>query len=254
MGRLDNNVAVVTGGASNPSLGRSMSIAFAREGAKVILTDIDTEGGKKVEDEILSSNGEAFFIEHDVTSTQGWSEVKNKTIEKYSKIDILVNNAGIAIIKPLEETSEEEWDKTLDVNLKSIFLGCKTFLPSMREQKSGSIINISSIAGLVGLANCSAYNASKGGVRLLTKNIAVEYGEFNVRCNSIHPGFMATNMNDPKVVAARGRDINALTDAIPLKRMGTAEDIANCALFLASDESVYVTGSEYTVDAGLTAK
>jgi NAD(P)-dependent dehydrogenase (short-subunit alcohol dehydrogenase family) len=231
-----------------------MSIAFAREGAKVILTDIDTEGGKKVEDEILSSNGEAFFIEHDVTSTQGWSEVKNKTIEKYSKIDILVNNAGIAIIKPLEETSEEEWDKTLDVNLKSIFLGCKTFLPSMREQKSGSIINISSIAGLVGLANCSAYNASKGGVRLLTKNIAVEYGEFNVRCNSIHPGFMATNMNDPKVVAARGRDINALTDAIPLKRMGTAEDIANCALFLASDESVYVTGSEYTVDAGLTAK
>ncbi|MFL2815697.1 MAG: SDR family NAD(P)-dependent oxidoreductase [Alphaproteobacteria bacterium] len=195
-----------------------------------------------------------FFIEHDVTSTEGWSEVKNKTLEKHNKIDILVNNAGIAIIKPLEETLEEEWDKTIDVNLKSIFLGCKTFLPSMREQKSGSIINISSIAGLVGLANCSAYNASKGGVRLLTKNIAVEYGEFNVRCNSIHPGFMATNMNDPKVVAARGRDINALTDAIPLKRMGTAEDIANCALFLASDESVYVTGSEYTVDAGLTAK
>ena len=176
MGRLDNKVAVVTGGASNPSLGRSMSIAFAREGAKVILTDIDIEGGKKVEDEILSSNGEAFFIEHDVTSTEGWSEVKNKTLEKYNKIDILVNNAGIAIIKPLEETSEEEWDKTIDVNLKSIFLGCKTFLPNMREQKSGSIINISSIAGLVGLSNCSAYNASKGGVRLLTKNIAVEYG------------------------------------------------------------------------------
>ena len=124
----------------------------------------------------------------------------------------------------------------------------------MRKQKSGSIINISSIAGLVGLSNCSAYNASKGGVRLLTKNIAVEYGDFNVRCNSIHPGFMATNMNDPKLIAERGRDINALTDAIPLKRMGTAEDIANCALFLASDESVYVTGSEYTVDAGLTAK
>ena len=254
MGRLDNKVAVITGGASNPSLGRSMSIAFAREGAKVILTDIDIEGGKKVENEILSSNGEAFFIEHDVTSPKGWAEVKNKTIEKYSKIDILVNNAGIAIIKPLEETSEEEWDKTIDINLKSIFLGCKTFLPDMRKQKNGSIINISSIAGLVGLANCSAYNASKGGVRLLTKNIAVEYGEFNVRCNSIHPGFMATNMNDPKVVAARGRDINALTEAIPLKRMGTAEDIANCALFLASDESVYVTGSEYTVDAGLTAK
>ena len=157
-------------------------------------------------------------------------------------------------VEPPEEPSEEEWDKTINVNLKSVFLGCKTFLPDMREQKNGSIINISSIAGLVGLSNCSAYNASKGGVRLLTKNIAVEYGDFNVRCNSIHPGFMATNMNDPKVIAERGRDINALTDAIPLKRMGTAEDIANCALFLASDESVYVTGSEYTVDAGLTAK
>ena len=182
MGRLDNKIAVVTGGASNPSLGRSMSIAFAREGAKVILTDIDVEGGKKVEDEILSSNGEAFFIEHDVTSPEGWAEVKSKTLEKYKKIDILVNNAGIAIIKPIEETSEEEWDKTIDVNLKSIFLGCKTFLPNMREQKNGSIINISSIAGIVGLANCSAYNASKGGVRLLTKNIAIEYGDYNVRC------------------------------------------------------------------------
>ena len=254
MGRLDNKVAVVTGGASNPSLGRAMSIVFAREGAKVVLTDIDTEGGKKVEEEILNSSGEAFFIKQDVTSSEDWKEVRNQTLGKYNKIDILVNNAGIAIIKPLEETSAEEWDKTIDVNLKSVFLGCKTFLPDMRKQKSGSIINISSIAGLVGLSNCSAYNASKGGVRLLTKNIAVEYGDFNVRCNSIHPGFMATNMNDPKVIAERGRDINALTDAIPLKRMGTAEDIANCALFLASDESVYVTGSEYTVDAGLTAK
>ena len=254
MGRLDNKVAVVTGGASNPSLGRAMSIVFAREGAKVVLTDIDTEGGKKVEEEILNSSGEAFFIKQDVTSSEDWKEVRNQTLGKYNKIDILVNNAGIAIIKPLEETSAEEWDKTIDVNLKSVFLGCKTFLPDMRKQKSGSIINISSIAGLVGLSNCSAYNASKGGVRLLTKNIAVEYGDFNVRCNSIHPGFMATNMNDPKVIAERGGDINVLTDAIPLKRMGTAEDIANCALFLASDESVYVTGSEYTVDAGLTAK
>jgi len=254
MGRLDNKVAVVTGGASNPSLGRSMSIAFAREGAKVILTDIDVEGGKKVEDEILSSGGEAFFIEHDVTSTNGWRKVKNKSIEKYSKIDILVNNAGIAIIKPLEDTSEEEWNKTIDVNLKSIFLGCKTFIPIMREQKSGSIINISSIAGLVGLERCSAYSASKGGVRLLTKSIALEYGEFGIRCNSIHPGFMATNMNDPKIIKDRGGDIEAMTETIPLKRMGTAEDIANCALFLASDESTYVTGNEYTVDGGMTAK
>ena len=254
MGRLENKVAVVTGGSSNPSLGRSMSIAFAKEGAKVILTDVDILGGKKVADEILNSDGEAVYIEHDVTSAEGWEEVRNKTLEKYKKIDILVNNAGIAIIKPFEETTEEEWDKTLNVNLKSIFLGCKTFLPDMRKQKSGSIINISSIAGLVGLANCSAYNASKGGVRLLTKNIAIEYGEFGIRCNSIHPGFMATNMNDPKVIKERGGDIEAMTSTIPLKRMGTAEDIANCALFLASDESTYVTGSEYIIDGGMIAK
>jgi NAD(P)-dependent dehydrogenase (short-subunit alcohol dehydrogenase family) len=124
----------------------------------------------------------------------------------------------------------------------------------MREQENGSIINISSVAGIVGLVNASAYNSSKGGVRLLTKNIALEYGSYNIRCNSVHPGFMATNMNDPKKIIERGRDLNAMLEAIPLKRMGTADDIANCALFLASDESSYVTGSEFTVDGGMTAQ
>ena len=124
----------------------------------------------------------------------------------------------------------------------------------MREQENGSIINISSVAGIVGLINASAYNSSKGGVRLLTKNIALEYGSYNIRCNSVHPGFMATNMNDPKKIIERGRDLNAMLEAIPLKRMGTADDIANCALFLASDESSYVTGSEFTVDGGMTAQ
>jgi NAD(P)-dependent dehydrogenase (short-subunit alcohol dehydrogenase family) len=189
-----------------------------------------------------------------VTSLQDWERVRKETLDNFGKVDILVNNAGIAILHPLEETTEEDWDKTIDVNLKSIFLGCKTILPNMRENKSGSVINISSIAGLVGLVSASAYNSSKGGVRLLTKNIALEYGDYNVRCNSIHPGFMATNMNDPKKIVERGRDLQALIDAIPLKRMGTAEDIANCALFLASDESSYVTGSEFIIDGGMTAK
>ena len=254
MGRLENKIAIVTGGASNPSLGRSTSLAFAREGATVVITDIDKDGGKKVESEINESNGKALFIEHDVTSLQDWERVRKETLENFGKVDILVNNAGIAILHPLEETTEADWDKTIDVNLKSIFLGCKTILPNMRENKSGSVINISSIAGLVGLVSASAYNSSKGGVRLLTKNIALEYGDYNVRCNSIHPGFMATNMNDPKKIVERGRDLQALIDAIPLKRMGTAEDIANCALFLASDESSYVTGSEFIIDGGMTAK
>jgi NAD(P)-dependent dehydrogenase (short-subunit alcohol dehydrogenase family) len=123
----------------------------------------------------------------------------------------------------------------------------------MREKKTGSVINISSVAGLVGIPGASAYNASKGGVRLMTKTLALEYGKFNIRCNSIHPGFMATNMNDPKKIVERGRDLDAMLDGIPLKRMGTPDDIANCALFLASNESSYVTGSEYIVDGGITA-
>jgi NAD(P)-dependent dehydrogenase (short-subunit alcohol dehydrogenase family) len=124
----------------------------------------------------------------------------------------------------------------------------------MKKNESGSIINLSSIAGLVGLQACAAYNASKGGVRLLTKSLAIEFGPFNIRCNSIHPGFMATNMNDPEKIQARGRDFEAIIEGIPLKSMGTAEDIANCALYLASDESSYVTGSEYIVDGGWTAR
>ncbi|MGY9042098.1 MAG: SDR family NAD(P)-dependent oxidoreductase [Alphaproteobacteria bacterium] len=254
MGRLEGKVAIITGGASNPSLGRSTSLTFAREGATVVLTDIDIEGGKKVENEINESGGKALFLEHDVTSIEDWEKVKRETLKNFQKVDILVNNAGIAILKSLEETTEDDWDKTIDVNLKSIFLGCKTIAPSMREQENGSIINISSVAGIVGLVNASAYNSSKGGVRLLTKNIALEYGSYNIRCNSVHPGFMATNMNDPKKIIERGRDLNAMLEAIPLKRMGTADDIANCALFLASDESSYVTGSEFTVDGGMTAQ
>lgn len=252
MEKNDQKLAIVTGATGG--IGFEVAKKLGADGFKVILNGIHDDEGRKRVSELIDLKIDAEYCGFDVTNEEMVNKNINEIGLKYGKIDVLVNNAGIAIIKPLEETSEEEWDKTINVNLKSVFLGCKTFLPDMREQKNGSIINISSIAGLVGLSNCSAYNASKGGVRLLTKNIAVEYGEFNVRCNSIHPGFMATNMNDPKVVAERGRDINALTDAIPLKRMGTAEDIANCALFLASDESVYVTGSEYTVDAGLTAR
>ena len=158
------------------------------------------------------------------------------------------------MIGPFEEFSEDQWDQQINVNLKSVFLGCKAVIPEMKKNNSGSIINLSSIAGLVGLQGCAAYNASKGGVRLLTKSIAIEYGPNKIRCNSIHPGFMATNMNDPKKIAERGRDFEAIIETIPLKSMGTAEDIANCALYLASDESSYVTGSEYVVDGGWTTR
>ena len=254
MKRLENKVAIVTGGASNPGLGHATIHRFAEEGAKLVVTDIDVEGGEKTVEEVKEKGAEAIFIKQDVVSSQDWKTVIDAAISEFKKIDILVNNAGIAVIGPFEDFSEEEWDKQIDVNLKSVFLGCKTVIPEMKKNTSGSIINLSSIAGLVGLQNCAAYNASKGGVRLLTKSLAIEFGAFNIRCNSIHPGFMATNMNDPKKIEERGRDFEAIIEGIPLKAMGTAEDIANCALYLASDESSYVTGSEYVVDGGWTTR
>ena len=254
MGRLTDKVAIVTGGASNPGLGHSTIHKFAEEGAKIVVTDIDIEGGEKTVSEIINKGGQALFIKHDVVSSKDWEKTIDKTISEYGKIDILVNNAGIALIAPFEDFSEDQWDKQINVNLKSVFLGCKAVIPEMKKNNYGSIINLSSIAGLVGLQGCAAYNASKGGVRLLTKSIAIEYGINKIRCNSIHPGFMATNMNDPKKITERGRDFDAIIQTIPLLSMGTAEDIANCALYLASDESSYVTGSEYVVDGGWTAK
>ena len=254
MDRLKNKVAIVTGGASNPGLGHSTIHKFADEGAKIVVTDIDVEGGKKTVEEVKEKGAEAIFIEQDVVSAKDWKNVIETSIQEFKKIDILVNNAGIALIAPFEDFAEEDWDKQIDVNLKSVFLGCKAAIPEMKKNEGGSIINLSSIAGLVGLQACAAYNASKGGVRLLTKSLAIEFGPFNIRCNSIHPGFMATNMNDPEKIQARGRDFEAIIEGIPLKAMGTAEDIANCALYLASDESSYVTGSEYIVDGGWTAR
>ena len=169
MKRLNNKVAIVTGGASNPGLGHSTIHRFAEEGAKVVVTDIDVEGGEKTVSEINEKGGESIFIKQDVVSSDDWKNVVDISISEFKKIDILVNNAGIALIAPFEDFSEDEWDKQIDVNLKSVFLGCKAVIPEMKKNNSGSIINLSSIAGLVGLQGCAAYNASKGGVRLLTK-------------------------------------------------------------------------------------
>ena len=247
MGRLDNKVAVVTGGASNPSLGRSMSIAFAREGAKVILTDIDTEGGKKVEDEILSSNGEAFFIEHDVTSTQGWSEVKNKTIEKYSKIDILVNNAGITKDGLILRMTEDQWDQVIETNLKGIFNYSKAVARPMMKNRGGSIINMGSIVGLTGNAGQSNYAASKAGLVGFTKSYAKELASRNVRANVVAPGYILTDMTD----ALDEKVLEGIKEATPLGRAGNVDEVAAACLFLASDLSSYITGEVIRVDGGM---
>lgn len=256
MDRVKDKVVVVTGGASDPSLGRTTALTLAAEGAKVVVTDIDDEGGENCAQAIRDGGGEAIFLHHDVVNEDEWKAVIERTVDTFGRLDVLVNNAGIAVLKPIEDLTLADWDRQISVNLTSVFLGCKYGVEAMRKYGGGSIVNLSSVAGLVGLSNCIAYGASKGGVRLMTKSIAVECGPDNIRCNSVHPGVIWTNMQ------AQARQAEAetppedypLRDSIPLGRMGEPQDIANVILYLASDESNYVSGAEFTVDAGMTAK
>jgi NAD(P)-dependent dehydrogenase (short-subunit alcohol dehydrogenase family) len=253
VGRVAGKVALVTGGASDPGLGRTTAITLAREGAAVVVTDVDAAGAEKTAADIRSAGGKSLALAHDVTSESRWREVIARVVSSYGKLDVLVNNAGIAVLKPMAELSLADFNRQLEVNLASVFLGCKYAMAQMRANGGGSIINLSSIAGLVGVPTGGAYCASKGGVRLLTKCVALEGAGDHIRCNSVHPGFIWTNM---QAAALQGRAQQAIDPAaapIPLGRMGQPEDVANCILYLASDESSYVTGAELTVDAGLTA-
>ncbi len=252
MGRVAGKRAIVTGTASNPGLGRATALALAREGARVIVTDIDEAGAGSCAEAIKAAGGEAIALAQDVTLEAGWREVTGAAVKAWGGLDVLVNNAGIAVLMPIEEMSLADWNRQIEVNLTSVFLGCKHAMAIMRNGDGGSIINLSSVAGLVGLATCVAYGASKGGVRIMSKSIAIEGAEANIRCNSVHPGVIWTNMqaeatglDEPEPVAP---------ERVPMGRMGKPDDIANCVLYLASDESNYVSGAEFTVDAGMTAQ
>ncbi|HIA17302.1 MAG TPA: glucose 1-dehydrogenase, partial [Dehalococcoidia bacterium] len=222
---------------------------FAQEGAKVVLADILDDEGKKVEAEINETGGEAMYLHLDVTSEADWAAAVRAAIDSYGKLDILVNNAGILLRKGVEETSAEEWDRIQDVNSKGVFLGVKAAIPAMREAGGGSIVNISSIAGLRG-STSTAYGASKGLVRLLTKSTAVQYGPEGIRCNSVHPGIIETDMTEEMLDSAGREQWLART---PLRIIANAHDVALGVLYLASDESRYVTGSELVIDGGITA-
>ena len=249
MGRLQGKIALISGGARGQ--GAAEAKLFAKEGAIVVFADILHEQGQQVEAEINETGGEAKYIHLDVTNESDWIRVLNEVVTQYGKLDILVNNAGIAPHKTIEDTSVEEWDQIQDVNAKGVFLGTKYSIPEMRKAGGGSIINISSIAGLVGRpGGLGAYGASKGAVRLLTKSTAVEYGPENIRCNSVHPGFIETEMNDTWSEEDRQKRM-ANT---PLQFFAEAEDVAYAVLYLASDESRYVTGSELVIDGGVTAQ
>ncbi len=249
---LKGKVAIITG--ARRGMGKADALAFAKNDAKVVLADISREECEQVLDEIRKSGGDGLAVKCDVTNEKEIEEMVKKTVEKFGKVDILVNNAGICQFKPFLELTEEDWDRTLDINLKGYFLCAQAAAREMIKQKSGAIINIASVVmgqigmGMAGLAH---YSASKGGIAALTKTLALEFAPYNIRVNAIAPGAIDTPMAastkaDPKV-------LEATLAMIPLHRMGKAEEIANTVLFLTSDASSYVTGSIVVVDGGWLA-
>lgn len=251
MGRLDGKVAVITGAASG--MGRATALRFAREGAKVLLADVDTDGGASALDAITGAGGDAAFLRVDVSRSADVQEMIRVAVQELGGLDVLFNNAGIEGQSSwLADCTEENWDRVLAINLKGVFLGMKYALPHMAAQGHGSIINTASVAGLVGWRAGGAYSASKAGVANLTRTAALEYARYNVRVNAICPGVIHTPMLER--INPNPEMMQRLITMQPMPRLGTPDDIANMALFLASDESTFVTGAMLPVDGGYTAR
>ena len=255
MGRVAGKVALVTG--AGLGLGRASSLLLASEGARLVVSDIDESLAGNTAAEIVEAGGEALALRHDVSKSDDWSAVIAVVEQRFGRLDVLVNNAGIAIAKNIEDTSLEEWRRTMAVNLDGVFLGCQHAIGLMKQSGGGSIINLSSIDGIIGEADLAAYCASKGGVRTLTKAVAVHCAEqrYGIRCNSIHPGYIWTPQTENYL-----RDLGTLDQEKakalsrhPIGFLGEPSDIAYMVLYLASDESKFVTGSEMVVDGGYLA-
>ena len=248
MGRLEGKVALISGGAKGQ--GEAEAKLFVSEGAKVVFGDILDEEGKKVESEIAELGGDATYLHLDVTVESDWESVVRVAEDQYGRLDILVNNAGISLRHDGLDLTGEEWDKTMEVNAKGVFLGTKYSIPAMQRSGGGSIINISSIAGITGRPLASpAYAASKGAVRVFTKSTAGRFAVDGIRANSIHPGPIDTDMIR---VATNSVRPESRVGEIPLGRLGQPEDVAYGVLFLASDESSFITASELVIDGGVT--
>jgi NAD(P)-dependent dehydrogenase (short-subunit alcohol dehydrogenase family) len=268
MQRLQGRVAIVTGAASG--IGRASAIACAREGAAVLLTDIDSAGGETAAAEISAAGGTAWFAHQDVAEEPRWAELVAEVMARHGRLDILVNNAGIGDAAAVTEMTLAAWNRQLAINVTGVFLGCKHAIPAMKQPKpgyrGGSIVNISSVAGLGGSAGLSGYCATKGAVRLFTKAVALECAADAIRCNSVHPGIIDTpiwtKIDDSGVLAtglglpagSNAIDPDMLGAAAPLGFPGQPQDIADGVVFLASDESRYMTGSELVIDGGWTAR
>jgi 3(or 17)beta-hydroxysteroid dehydrogenase len=250
-GRLEGKVALISGGARG--IGAATARLFAREGARVVLGDLLDPEARGVESEINGAGGQAAFVHLDVTSEGDWTRAVAAAESRFGRLDALVNNAGIGGAGRIEDTSREEWSRVMEVNATGVFLGTKAAIPALRRAGAGAIVNISSQLGLVGMDDSSPqYQASKGAVRLLTKLTALQYAKEGIRANSVHPGPIVTPMTEKRradpVIRAR------MVSRIPLGRYGEAEEIAYGVLYLASDESRFVTGSELVIDGGWTAQ
>ena len=253
MGRLEGKTALVTGAASG--IGLQTSIRLAEEGARVMMTDINLEEGLQ---QAEKPGANATFLKLDITEEEEWISVLDETVKRFDRLDILVNSAGMVLIADVEQITLEDWRKVHAVNLDGTFLGCKHGVRVMKEFGAGSIINLSSISGMIGGFNLTAYNSSKGAVRMLTKSVALHCARagYGIRCNSIHPTFIETPMlesmirdsPDPEKVR------QTLVRQVPLRRIGKPDDVANMIVYLASDESTFVTGTEMVIDGGVIAQ
>ena len=251
MPRVDGKVALVTGGASG--LGLACAAMLAREGARVAISDIDEAGGAAAAERIGRGT---VFVAHDVTGEASWTDALSAVRTAFGGLNILVNSAGIALNATVEETTLEDWRRVHAVDLDGVFLGCKHAIALMAESGGGSIVNISSISGIIAGANLAAYNSAKAGVRLLSKSVALHCARAKngIRCNSLHPAFIDTPMLDG-LTKKNGREegLAKLARQVPLGRVGTPDDVAYAMLYLASDESAFVTGSELVIDGGISA-
>lgn len=249
-GRVSGKVAVVTGGARG--MGASHVEVLAREGATVIFGDVEVEAGRQVEQCLQEEGLDVRFHRLDVTASDDWATVE-RAVRAAGGLQILVNNAGVVDTRSAEDTPERDWDRVIDINQKGVFLGVKTLVPVMRASGGGSVINVSSVYGLVGAVGYIAYTASKGAVTVMTKSAAATYGPDGIRVNSIHPGAIETPMLEEELASLPEGAREAFREATPLRRFAHPAEVSACVLFLASDDSSFVSGAELVVDGGLIA-
>ena len=246
--RLQNKVAIMSGGSRG--MGAVEAELFVQQGAKVLVGDVRDDEGRALVEKI---GADAVYAHLDVTSEDDWAAAVKKATDRYGKLDILVNNAGVSARGTIEETSVEDWDRVMEINAKGVFLGTRAAIPEMRKAGGGSIVNISSQLGLVGMAESSPqYQSSKGAVRIFTKSAAIQYAPEGIRVNSVHPGPIVTPMTEARRSDSAVQQV--MVSRIPLGRYGESEDVAYGVLYLASDESSFVTGGELVIDGGWTAQ